>query len=147
VLGLALRVVDAYGDGRHQDLLLSSASARPRLRYALMHARDPFATIYSSLLPYRVDGRRCQLIAVPGHAADGSGRFDLFMRYEPRAHAPLGRVTLLGMHSRPDGRDIGFDPGNTGGRILLDGLVNRLRLSAYRGSRSGRGLSAGAVSV
>jgi hypothetical protein len=138
LLGFALRIVDAYGQGHHQDLLLSTTSARPRLRYAFVPTRDPFKRIYTSLLPYRVNGRRCQVIAVPGQAADGPGRFDLFLRYGRSGNEPLARVTLIGPHEQPDGEDIGFDPGNTGDRIFLDGLVNRLRLPAYRGSRRGR---------
>lgn len=36
--------------------------------------------------------------------------------------------------------EIGFDPANTGGGFELTGLINRIRLPAYRGSRRGRGM-------
>jgi hypothetical protein len=99
--------------------------------------------MYTSLLPYRVDDRRCQIIAVPepGTGLAPGSHFNLFLRYGPGEHEELLRISLLAPHDRPDGRDIGFDPGNTGGRVALDGLVNRLRLPAYRGSREGRGAS------
>jgi hypothetical protein len=54
--GLALRVPDAYGPGRHQDLLLASSGLAPLARHLLLSSGGFCDRAYSSILPYRLAG-------------------------------------------------------------------------------------------
>src|SRR5215207_11185336 len=40
LLGMSIRVVDAYGDGRHQDLLLVTSADRPVVHHLFLPAAD-----------------------------------------------------------------------------------------------------------
>ncbi|MDQ3726581.1 MAG: hypothetical protein M3335_11955, partial [Actinomycetota bacterium] len=51
--GLAFRVPDAYGAGRHQDLLLVSSASPPGGRHTLLPSRGFCDRPYSCVLPYR----------------------------------------------------------------------------------------------
>src|SRR5690606_18992483 len=51
--GVAVRLLDAHGEGRDQDLLLVSAPTPPVARHLLVPAPFLGWTGYSSLLPYR----------------------------------------------------------------------------------------------
>src|SRR3954449_10120272 len=59
-LGVAVRFCDVYGEGRHQDLLMTTSARPPVLHHLLLPAlRGPFGQPYSTVLPYRVgDGVR-----------------------------------------------------------------------------------------
>src|SRR5207253_1513861 len=67
VHGLAVRVLDAYGSGRHQDLLYSSTLSLPVVRWLPVPVRRP--RFYGSLLPYDVGGAHRMLGA--SHGDDG----------------------------------------------------------------------------
>lgn len=133
--GLAVRLLDLHGPGRHQDLLLTSCG-RPPLHVLLAPAGDPERCWYTSLLPYRV-GRARRLLVAHG---EGGGRFVL-------GHAGLGArwerlgVLRLGEPLEPSpGEGVRFDP------ILMSspqlhqaaGPLNLVRERAYQGSREGR---------
>ena len=64
VYGLGVRLVDAHGPGRHQDLLLDATQPAPLLRRLPWPRWDATSAVYSSLLPYDVGGRRVLLGAV-----------------------------------------------------------------------------------
>src|SRR5215210_8975420 len=59
-LGVAVRLCDLHGEGRHQDLLMTTSARPPVLHHLLLPAlRGPFGQPYSTILPYRVgDGIR-----------------------------------------------------------------------------------------
>ncbi len=65
VTGWALRIDDAFGEGRPLDLLLSSTGRAPIARHVLFPVRGFVASTSSSLLRYDVCGRRRWLAALP----------------------------------------------------------------------------------
>jgi hypothetical protein len=56
---------DAYGPGRHQDLLLASSGRAPLARHLLLPSRGFCDRPYSSILPYRLAGERVVVLALP----------------------------------------------------------------------------------
>jgi hypothetical protein len=54
ILGIAVRVPDAYGPGAHQDILMTTAGSRPVLRSVLAVRASVDRGHYSSVLPYRI---------------------------------------------------------------------------------------------
>jgi hypothetical protein len=150
-LGLAIRIPDAYGAGRHQDFLLVTSGRLPVGRHLLLPARGFLGRTYSSLLPYRAGGRLVLVGALPSHA-DGAGPGLARIRrgaaaglaFKLALASPWGgwtEVATLALGQRLPDRaveDLRFDPSNTGGGIELAGLLNRLRRPAYRGSQEGR---------
>ncbi len=147
VLGLALRIVDAHGPGRDQDLLLASAVA------CVVPAPMPtfFGPTFSSLLPYRVDGRLALVVARasaphPAREADplaeleraaGEAAVRFRLRLVPGG-PPLGEVIAGGRLSSAEAARLRLNPYNTGPRAIPVWLPNRLRDPAYRGSQEGR---------
>lgn len=148
--GLAFRVTDAYGPGRHQDLLLVSSAAPPGGRHTLMPSRGFADRPYSTVLPYRLQGKTVMLGARAMAAAPGPKLGDLRERqiadlefevlvagfrgeWRPIARLALGERLPTQQTERLD-----LDPTNTGGGLELVGFLNRLRGPAYRGSQEGR---------
>jgi hypothetical protein len=150
-LGIALRVVDAYGRGRHQDLLLGASSPLPVGRHLLLPARGYLRSWYSTVLPYRARGRRVVLGAQP---LDGGAVGDDPYRIEPHGDGtPAWRILAASLtggwqpiaelrleRRLPDARAeaLRFNPWNTGGGLEPSGLLNALRDSAYRSSQAAR---------
>ena len=64
LLGLSLRVPDAYGTGAHQDFLLVTSADYPLLHHIFLPALDVQQRPYSSSLPYRVGGASVLGVAV-----------------------------------------------------------------------------------
>jgi len=55
VLGLAVRLLDVHGRGRHQDFLLATSANAPVLQHLLVPAPGGFfGQLFSSLLLYRI---------------------------------------------------------------------------------------------
>lgn len=147
VLGIAVRVLDAHGAGRHQDLLLSSSVRAPVLRHLPVPRHDLLGATYSSITPYVVGTERGVLwllpegsppatrtvAALPGRS-DGA-RFVLALTGTTGPPRPLATLELGG--SAPDGRSIRFSPDVTGGGIAPVGWLHDLRRSAYRASHVG----------
>lgn len=148
--GLALRVSDAYGPGRHQDLVLASSGQAPLARHLLLPSRGFCDRPYSSILPYRLAGEKVVVLARP--IAGGPGpllaklrerdraelEFELaiaLLRGAPRsvARLRLGRRLPAAFTER-----LGFDPHNSGGGLEPVGSLNRLRRPSYRASQAGR---------
>ncbi|MCU1602234.1 MAG: pSRTUE45c [Frankiales bacterium] len=144
-LGLAIRLLDAHGPGRHQDLLLTTGTDRPVLRHAIVPRRDLLASTYTSLVPYRLGGRSLLVAARP----DGDGhqssvhvlrpddvRFRLSVGTTLGPWRDVATVRATGVH--PDGRAIRFSPFTTGGGIWPGTAVQELRRTSYSASRVGR---------
>jgi hypothetical protein len=147
LLGVSLRVLDAYGAGRHQDFLLVSSIDLPVLHHIFVPATDVQQRPYSSSLPYRA-GEQTFIVGVvpdPGSprpagedeldrldhaAATGRLRFAL-------AVAPLGgrfrSVGTLSVQERlsPAVDALRFNPFNCGGGMEPVSVLNRLRDYAY----------------
>src|SRR6058998_1571689 len=58
LLGLSIRVIGAYGSGRHQDLLLVTSIDLPVVHHIFVPAGDVQDRIYSSSLPYEAGEER-----------------------------------------------------------------------------------------
>jgi hypothetical protein len=147
VLGLAVRVPDAHGPGRHQDLLLSSSVSAPVLRHLPLPRWDLLGATYSSLTPYEVGTARGVLWAVPDDdapstrdVADLPGRGDGACFRLELVGSTGGRRVLAVLElggAVPDGRQVRFSPDVTGGGIRPVGWVQDLRRNAYRASHVG----------
>lgn len=152
--GLALRVPDAYGASRHQDLLLVSSALAPVGRHLPLPSRHFLDRPYSSLLPYRLRGELLLLGARRAEAAGQSPKladlrrrqagaldFELLVASLAGEWRPVARLALGERLPPGETERLGFDPTNTGGGLELAGLVNRLRGPSYRGSQEGRASS------
>ena len=147
LLGLSIRVPDAYGPRRHQDFLLVTSADVPVLNRGFLPARDVWQRPYTSSLPYRAGDRKFIVGALPHvplqrpsgeteldrlgtAAASGGVRFrlavaDALGRFEP--------VAELHVRERLDPAldAMRFDPWNCGGGLEPAGFLNRLRDYAY----------------
>jgi hypothetical protein len=150
VYGLAFRLPDVFGPDRHQDVLLSTAGERPGLRHVLMPATGVDRRRYSSLLPFRHQGRLILLGAryagpprvAPLHlseledAAEAGGlTFEVGVA---RARGPWRTVAVLTLHRRvPAGvsERLRFHPWNTSTELPLAGPMSNLRAPAYEASQ------------
>ena len=154
LVAMAVKVPDAYGPGRDQDLLFAAAGERPLLRHLFAWGGTHTQRAYSTVLPFAVGGRTMLLGAVPadavrgrdadldelpGLAADGELAFRL------RVATPLGRwhdVARLEVGERVPGEreeQLDFNSSRTGGGIEALGFVNQLRDAAYDAARRNRG--------
>jgi hypothetical protein len=155
VLGLALRIEAAHGAGRHQDLLLASTFPRRRVAYLPVPVTSFFGPLFSSLLPFRLDGELALVLArstapqpperkleplaeVEQASPTASVRFDLAVGPVARPGRRFGTVELGERLSSEQASRVRFNPYNTGTRAELVWLPNRLRDPAYRGSQEGR---------
>jgi hypothetical protein len=150
VLGIGIRLVDADGPDRHQDLLLASAwpsvAGRRLLRPGRSFTGD---TIFSSLLAYEAAGRRVLFAArVAGTEPVEFGRIaDLLVRGRA-VHLlwatpggdwqALGEVHLAEMLGEDEDRRLDLDPYHTVPDLVPVGLLNQLRRPTYAASREGR---------
>jgi hypothetical protein len=149
--GLALRVPGAYGEGHHQDLLLVTSLGAPGGRHLIAPAPGFLDTPYSSLLPYRVNGR---LALFGAQALTDERRLTLAELRERRFADLVFELLLAGLTGEwravarielgerldPEAvENLRFDPMNSGGGLVPAGVLNRLRRPAYRGSQEGRG--------
>ena len=148
--GLALRIPDAYGAGKHQDFLLVTSASPPVGRHALLPARGFCDLPYSTLLPYRVRGEKVVigargLASRPGPTLGdlrtrerGGLEFELAIAGLTGGWRPVARLEL-GERLPPEHTErLHFDPTNTGGGLELAGLLNKLRGPAYGASQEGR---------
>jgi hypothetical protein len=152
VHGLTVRLVDAHGDGLHQDFPLATSLDGPLVHHLLMPARGFFSMPYSSILLYRISG---ELSLVGARAATrpvaADDPFDQLERTAAREEVrfdlalakPMGRWTRIGtirLGERvpgADGERLRFNPWNTGGGIEPTGPFMGLREVAYRESQRG----------
>ena len=143
--GIAIRLLDAHGEGHDQDLLLVSAPRLPVVRHLLLPVPLLNWSGTSSILPYRTPHGMVVFATSPLEAATVSGlggslptELTLLMA------APLGewrRVAQLTVREELDeasGDALRFDPWHTGPDLLPAGLPNRLRLPAYAASQAAR---------
>jgi hypothetical protein len=154
VLGLAVKLLDAYGPGRDQDLLLISSAVAPIGRNLLLPATGFLGRPFSSVLPYLV-GRRIRLFGawpataavhdggtalaeVHVAAARGALRFDLTIAGELGGWRRIGQLKVGEPLSDPESDALRFNPWHTGPGIMPLGVLQALRRFAYTGSQSQR---------
>ena len=147
LLGVSLRVLDAYGPAHHQDFLLVSSVDLPVLHHVFVPARDVQQRPYSSSLPFRA-GDQTFLVGVVSDARSprpaGDDEFDRLQRAAATGLLTFGLAiaALSGRFQRigslhiaeqlPDTLDaLRFNPLNCGGGLHLVGAINRLRDYAY----------------
>ncbi|MEU3624948.1 hypothetical protein BS329_36825 [Amycolatopsis coloradensis] len=151
VLGLAVRIHNAGGEGVPVDLALATTGSRPGLRHILIPRRD-FASVYTSLLPYQAGARHRVIGAVP---VDPARRIPTYLAALPDTVAtepltfrimladltgpwqPVATLTL----TRPEhGEDPTFDVTTHAlEQLHPHGWLNSLRGPAYRASQRARG--------
>lgn len=155
-MGMAVRLTDAHGPGRHQDLLLVSSGDGTVVHHLLRPTYGYLDPEFSSLLVFRGDGpafvvgaRRSpgaprdvghgsEFADLAGTAATGELRYDLGVA---PVRGKLSRVGVITIGERlPDeANGIRFNPWNTGGGLEPTGPLNRIREWAYLGSQKGWG--------
>jgi len=147
LLGISIRVIDAYGRDRHQDLLLVTCGRRPVLHHVFLPARDVQQRPYSSAIPYVAGDRRFVVGALPDAGAPQPPGADAFGRLARAAATgrltfglavaavpgPFARVaTIHVLDPLPDTLEgLRFSPFNSGGGLQPSGLLNRMRRTAY----------------
>jgi hypothetical protein len=147
LLGVSVRVIDAYGRDRHQDLLMVSSVDLPVLHHLFVPAGDVQQRPYSSSLPYRAGVETFLVGVVPDAGSPrpaGGDELDRLRRAAATGRMRLGlAVAPLGGRFRrigtlhvgaplPDALDaLRFSPFNTGGGLEPVGTLNRLRDYAY----------------
>jgi hypothetical protein len=150
--GLALRVPDAYGPGRHQDLLLASSGRAPLVRHLLLPSRGFGGRPYSSILPYRVAGKTVVVLALPDRGRGpgpllatlrerdrGELEFELAIAPLWGAPRPVARLRLGSRLPAALTERLDFNPcDNSGGGLDPAGSLNRLRGPSYGASQAGR---------
>jgi hypothetical protein len=149
--GLGLRIPDAYGRGRHQDLLMVSSATAPLVRHAILPARGFLDRPYSTVLPYRFR-QRLILIGVQALKAERPGpklaqlrdrelaglEFDLAIASLGGEWHSAARLSLGPRLASEETERLDLDPTNTGGGLELAGFLNDLRGPSYRRSQAGR---------
>jgi hypothetical protein len=151
VLGVALRLVDARGPGRHQDLLFASSAQSPGARHALLPGiRGFFDQFFSTLLPYRVDGAIRMIGLCPTNGGPsprdlgrvaGIARGRRYLLCVAGLGDPWRTVGELEIGERlPDEviEPMRFSPWNTGADLRPLGPLMGFRDAAYAGSQRGR---------
>lgn len=152
ILGIGLRLVDLYGPGRHQDLLLVSSGSGPLIRHAFLPGtRGFFGHSFSTLLPYSVDGRARMIALAPPPRQERLRTLDSLRWAAPGTTYSLRLASLTGGweevaeleigEQRPDreAEELELNPWNTGGGLRPTGPAMGMRGPAYEGSQQGRG--------
>lgn len=146
LMSMAIKVPDAYGPGRDQDILLTAAGRRPVLRHLFAFGGDHLRRAYSSILPFRVGERSMLLGAVPcacagglrEAAAAGELRFDVRVATPTGPWRTVARLDIGRELSDEEEDRLAFNSSHSGGGIEPVGLVNRIRDAAYEAAAKGR---------
>ena len=148
LLGLSLRVMDAYGDGCHQDFLLVTSADLPVVHHIFLPALDVQQRPYTSSLPYRAGPDLFLVGALPrpdsprpggdhefdrlqAAAATGRLEFDLAVAPVTGRFRPVGTLRI-GRRLDPELDALRFNPWNTGGGLEPAGWLNGARDRAYK---------------
>jgi hypothetical protein len=155
LLGVSLRVPDAYGPGGHQDLMAVSSIDLPVLHHIFVPAGDVQQRPYSSSLPYRAGGETIIIGVTPDPSSPRPAGGDEFDRLERAARTGRlvfglsvasvgGRFRRVGsLHVQERLREtldaLRFNPFNCGSGLEPVGVLNRLRDYAYPMSQAAWG--------
>lgn len=150
VLGVAIKVLDAGGDGDDLDLLLARSGSGAIGRRLLVPARDFTAGPFSSLLPYATpNGSKCPVTAVirQDEAGPGAAHFEalrdadvagLTVALAVGGGRTIASVAVGDRLEDAVAADLRFDPSHHGGPLRPVGWVNRVRMPVYAASQDGR---------
>jgi hypothetical protein len=132
-IGLAIRLPDVHGEGRHQDLLLVSSGEGVGVHHLFRPALSITDGPYSTILPYEIGGEQYVIAARPRSAT----HFDLGVT--PLTGRRMRRIGELRLGARrpDDENDLRFNPYNTGGGLEPATVFNRMRRWAYPMSQAG----------
>ncbi|MBW3668547.1 MAG: hypothetical protein KY443_04965 [Actinobacteria bacterium] len=136
ILGLAVKLPDAYGPGRDQDFLLATSGSGAATRHLLVPTRATAGRPYSSILLFRVGDELVVIGALP--EGDDPPVFRLVVAGPAGAWRPVGRLEVGAALPDDVSRELRYNPANTGPDIRPIGPLNRLRDPAYRGSQRAR---------
>jgi hypothetical protein len=152
LLGLAIRVLDAYGSDQHQDFLLVSSADRRVLHHVFLPATDVQQRPYTSALPYLAGSERFLVGALPDPRSPRPAGEDEFTRLELAAGTGRLRFQLavaslkgrfqpvaelrIGSRLSPEIDALRFNPWNTGGGMAPTGVLNGARDRAYKLSQA-----------
>ncbi len=152
LMGLAIRVIDAYGPARHQDFLLVTSVDKPLLHHVFLPVTDLQQRPYSSSLPYRAGSDTFLIGGLPDPRSPRPGGENEFDRLDAAAAtgrlrfqlavAPLaGRFRAvaelrIGKRLPAEFDALRFNPSNTGGGLELVSVLNGARDRAYRLSQA-----------
>ena len=147
LLGMSLRVLDCYGYGAHQDLLMVTSTDHPLGHFVFLPAADVWQRPYSSSLPYRAGDDRFLIGALPvpdGPRPDGDDELERLaravagegLRFELAVAPVRGRfrpvaTVRVGTRLPPALDALRFNPWNTGGGLEPAGWLNETRRRAY----------------
>jgi hypothetical protein len=157
LLGMSIRVLDAYGRHEHQDLLLVSSADLPLVHHIFLPATDLQQRPYSSSLPYRAGGELFLVGALPDERSprpDGGNEFDRLdvaartgrLRFQVAVASLAGRFhpvaeLQVGRRLAPAVDALRFNPWNTGGGMAPAGWLNGARDRAYTFSQAAWGVT------
>src|SRR5215213_368308 len=85
LLGMSVRVPDAYGPGRHQDVMLVTSVDLPILHHIFLPATDVQQRPYTSSLPYRAGDDLFLIGALSDHRSPRPAGHDEFDRLDRAA--------------------------------------------------------------
>jgi len=151
VIGFAVKVLDVYGPGQDQDLILISSRRSYLGRRLILPARDLAKVVMSSLLPYEVEGTGRRLVLARAREGTPSVSYATVVRHGPdrmpvfeirlgRPDGPmLATVHTEGLAPPEVGATLRFDPQHTGPELQPRGILNRLRGPTYAASQKGWG--------
>ena len=144
--GIAVRLLDAHGASRHQDLLLVSAPMAPVVRHVLFPVPFQGWTGHSSILPYRTPSGLRMLGALPFTSPTTAAGLrssppreltlvgaDMLGRWEPEVSLVLGATLDDALTEALE-----LHPWHTGDDFVPAGVLNRLRIPAYDASQAAR---------
>ncbi|HEV2999946.1 MAG TPA: hypothetical protein VGW75_04320 [Solirubrobacteraceae bacterium] len=162
IMSVAVKVPDAYGAGRDQDLLLTATGRRPLARHLVVPATSHLDRFYSSVLPFRAG----DATVLFGAARRGAGRpggagdldelvaaaaavrlsFDLLAAAPRAPWRTIGRLDVGALIEAGEEDELAFNSDHCGGGIAPAGAINRIRGGAYaaaaRARRGGASASA-----
>ena len=146
LMSMAIKVPDAYGPGRDQDILLTASGQRPVLRHLFAFGGDHLRRAYSSIFLFRIGEREMLLGAHPRTgagdlreaAAAGELQFDLRVATPSGPWRTVARLEVGRELAGDEAEGLSFNASHAGGGIEPVGLVNRIRDAAYDAAAAGR---------
>lgn len=126
LLGMSIRVVDAYGPDSHQDFLLVTSIDLPVLHHIFVPARGVGQRPYSSSIPYRAGDETFLVGTVP----QSDEEFELAVAAMSGRFTRVGRLEI-GERLTDTLDALRFNPFNTGGGMAPVGVLNGMRARAY----------------
>jgi hypothetical protein len=154
LLGLAIKIPNANGPGRDQDLLLFSSASSPLARQTAVPATSFLDRHYSSISPYLVGGRPLLLGAVASRrvvydggtalaeldvaAVTGNLTFDLQVATLVGRWRSVGLVRVGTGLTDAEADGLRFNPWNTGPAMLPFGIADAIRRPVYLAAQKRR---------